>query len=108
MLALVTAGCTSEAAGSTTTVATTVTTTPAVDPQAPTTTRAVSSTVVATPTTVALSDLRVTLAEVDSGFNGPLLLVADPGGGTDFVVEQPGRIVRADGDAHAVAPDIRD
>ena len=108
VLALVAAGCTSDTAGSTTTVATTVTTTPPLDPEAPTTTGAVSSTVVATPTTVALSELRVTLAEVDFGFNGPVLLVADPAGGTDFVVEQPGRIVRADGDAHAVALDIRD
>jgi glucose/arabinose dehydrogenase len=104
VLALVAAGCTSETVVSTATV----TQTAAFDPEAPTTTGAVASTVVAAPTTVALSELRVTLAEVDFGFNGPVLLVADPAGGADFVVEQPGRIVRADGDAHAVALDIRD
>jgi glucose/arabinose dehydrogenase len=60
------------------------------------------------PSTLPLSELVVTFATVDSGFNDPVLLVADPDGGADFVVEQPGRIVRADRGEHAVALDIRD
>jgi glucose/arabinose dehydrogenase len=59
-------------------------------------------------TTVPLSELQLTLTEVGSGFSNPVLLVADPAGGQDFVVEQPGRIVRADADQHSVALDIRD
>lgn len=60
------------------------------------------------PVTVPLSDLQVTFVEFDSGFDHPVLLVSDPDGGSDFVVEQPGRIVRADGATHSVALDIRD
>jgi len=48
------------------------------------------------------------LVEIDSGFDAPILLRADPSGGPDFVVEQPGRIVRADQAGHQVALDIRD
>ncbi len=59
-------------------------------------------------TTIPLSELEVTLTEVDSGFDHPILLVADPGRGHDFVVEQPGQIVRADASGHSVALDIRD
>lgn len=108
VFALVAAGCTSATVDSAATTTPTVpTTTAAVVPEASTTTGGVASTL-APPTTMALSELRVTLAEVGSGFNGPVLLVADPAGGADFIVEQPGRIVRADGDAHVVALDIRD
>jgi glucose/arabinose dehydrogenase len=59
-------------------------------------------------TTVALAELKIELNEVESGFDHPVLLVADPDGGADYVVEQPGQIVRADGQEHAVALDIRD
>jgi glucose/arabinose dehydrogenase len=59
-------------------------------------------------TTVPLSELHLSLTEVGSGFNNPVLLVQDPAGGHDFVVEQPGRIVRADGEQHTVALDLRD
>lgn len=60
----------------------------------------------ASTTTVSLSELVLTLNEVESGFDRPVLLVADPSGGPDFVVEQPGRIVRADRGQHAVAVDV--
>jgi len=77
---------------------------------APTGTAAAESTTTteAPPATVPLSELRITFTEVDSGFDHPVLLVADPDGGSDYVVEQPGRIVRADGGEHVVALDIRD
>lgn len=57
-------------------------------------------------TTLSLSELTVVLTEVGSGFDHPVLLVADPDGGPDYVVEQPGRIVRADGASHALALDM--
>ena len=59
-------------------------------------------------TTVPLSALQLILTEIGSGFENPVLLVADPAGGHDFVVEQPGRIVRVAADDHPVALDIRD
>jgi len=59
-------------------------------------------------TTLPLSELRIVLTEIDAGFDRPVLLVADPAGGPDFVVEQPGRIVRVDGEDHVVALDIRE
>ncbi|MCB1247085.1 MAG: PQQ-dependent sugar dehydrogenase, partial [Acidimicrobiia bacterium] len=40
-------------------------------------------------------------------FDHPVLVVAAPDGGADLVVEQPGRVVRAD-DGHTVVLDIRD
>jgi glucose/arabinose dehydrogenase len=113
VLGVLAAGCTSGTVASTTSTArpdvvTAVTTT---DPVASTTTGhppETTSDTVARPTTEALSELQIVLTEVDSGFNRPVLLVGDPGGGFDYVVEQPGRIVRADQDAHTVALDIRD
>lgn len=68
----------------------------------------VSSTTEMPPITVPLAELQITFSEVGSGFDHPVLLVADPDGGSDFVVEQPGRIVRADGTDRSVALDISD
>ena len=103
-LAFVMAACASDTSVSTssTTSATVVAPTTTVPQSAPTTTTVV------TPSTAALSELQIVLTEVDSGFDRPVLLVADPVGGVEYVVEQPGRIVRADGGTHAVALDIRD
>ncbi len=42
---------------------------------------------------------------VGAGFDNPVLLVADPDGGADLIVEQPGRIVRLD-DAHTLVADL--
>jgi glucose/arabinose dehydrogenase len=53
-----------------------------------------------------LEDLALLVVEVDSGFASPVLVRADPAGGPDLVVEQPGRIVRADGGEHRVVLDI--
>lgn len=63
-----------------------------------------SSTTVPT-TTVPLDQLRLRVVEVGSGFDAPVFLHADPDGGADLVVEQPGRIVRLD-DARTVVLDI--
>jgi glucose/arabinose dehydrogenase len=54
---------------------------------------------------VPIDDLTLALTEAGTGFDAPVLLVADPEGGADLVVEQSGRIVRDDDD-HAVALDI--
>lgn len=59
-------------------------------------------------TTVPLSELTLVLTVSDTGFERPVLLVADPAGGADYVVEQPGRVVRADGADHEVVLDITD
>lgn len=109
VIATAAAGCTPDSSiGTTTTEAPTPT--PATSTIAPTSTTDApvgTSTSAATTTTLPLSELMITLTEVGSGFDFPVLLVADPEGGSDFVVEQPGRIVRADGAGHAVALDIR-
>jgi glucose/arabinose dehydrogenase len=47
-----------------------------------------------TTSTLPIDETRVTLVEVASGFDAPVLLVADPEGGQDLVVEQSGRVVR--------------
>ncbi len=57
---------------------------------------------------MAIDDLRVELVKVDDGFDNPVLLVAAPDGGPDLIVEQPGRIVRADDGAHEVVLDMTD
>ncbi len=67
-----------------------------------------TTTVDVTTTTGSLEDLVLSLVEVDSGFSAPVFLTADPAGGADLVVEQPGRIVRLDGGDHEVVLDIRD
>jgi glucose/arabinose dehydrogenase len=46
-----------------------------------------------TTSTSALEEARLALVEVGSGFDAPVLLVANPEGGQDLVVEQSGRIV---------------
>jgi glucose/arabinose dehydrogenase len=45
---------------------------------------------------VPLDELDLVLVPVAEGFDVPVLLVADPDGGSDIVVEQSGRVVRAD------------
>ena len=67
------------------------TTTPATEP--PTTTQPPSTT---TSTLVPLDELQLEAQDVASGFDAPVLLIADPDGGQDVVVEQPGRILRRD------------
>jgi hypothetical protein len=112
VLALLVIGCTSNATDSTTTTVSSAVTTSTLGESVSTTGVPQSSTTTVVPqTTVPLSELRIGLSEVDSDFESPVLLVADPAGGTDYVVEQPGRVVRADGRAedggHAVVLDIR-
>lgn len=69
-----------------------------------------TSTTAATTTTSAipLGEVPLAVEIVDTGFDNPVLLVADPSGGPDFVVEQVGSIVRADSGDHAEALDISD
>jgi len=112
VLTFLVVGCTSNATDSaTTTVRSGVTTSTLGESVSTTRAPQASTTTVVAQTAVPLSELRIGLAEVDSGFESPVLLVADPAGGTDYVVEQQGRVVRADGRAedggHAVALDIR-
>ncbi len=45
---------------------------------------------------VPLDELDLVLTRVADGFDAPVLLVADPDGGSDIVVEQSGRVVRSD------------
>lgn len=45
---------------------------------------------------VPLDELDLVLVSVAEGFDAPVLLVADPDGGSDIVVEQSGRVVRTD------------
>ncbi len=110
-VALVASACTAAGTPPTTTttqapVLTTVAPEPTTPP--PSTAPSTPSSTSAPPTTVPLEDLSLRLVEVDSGFSFPVLLRADPAGGADLVVEQPGRIVRADGGDHAVVLDITD
>jgi glucose/arabinose dehydrogenase len=53
----------------------------------------------------AIDDVTLELTEAGNGFDAPVLLMADPGGGSDLVVEQSGRVVRNDDD-HTVVLDI--
>lgn len=78
----------------------TSTTSPPVDPATTTTTTATTTTT--GPPAVPIEDLRLALTEVADGFDVPVLLVADPDGGSDLVVEQSGRIVRLDDRSVAV------
>ncbi|RLE12300.1 MAG: glucose dehydrogenase [Actinobacteria bacterium] len=107
---LVVSACTSVIEDEPITIPSTVVTSTTLAPPAPTTSGVGTTIADVEPstTTLPLSDLTIKLTEIDSGFDYPMLLVADPAGGPDFVVEQPGRIVRADGANHAVALDIRD
>jgi len=65
-----------------------------------------STTTSAPTTTVPIEDVAVRLVDVDDGFENPVLLIAAPDHGPDLVVEQPGRVVRADGGPHEVVLDI--
>lgn len=87
---------------STTTSSSTTTSQPGSSTTAPTTTTPSTTT-----TTLPLDDLQLTAVEVASGLDAPVLLIADPAGGPDLVVEQPGRVVRLDDGRHAVL-DIRE
>ena len=109
--AILVAGCTSDGGASESTAPVLSTTVPA-----PTTSTTEPSSAVATsPTTTApmttttlvpLDQLELSLVEVASGFDAPVFLAADPDGGEDLVLEQPGRIVRRD--SKSVSLDIRD
>jgi len=67
------------------------------------TTQVTAATSPTTPLTTMAPTLVVT--RVGSGFDAPVLLVADPGGGEDLVVEQGGKVVRNDAE-HTVMLDI--
>jgi glucose/arabinose dehydrogenase len=56
-------------------------------------------------TTVPGHPPEIQLVDAGSGFQSPVLLIADPSGGADLVVEQSGRVVRND-DGHTVTLDI--
>jgi len=108
--AVVLGSCTSDngAIESTAPVLSTTTTVPIATTSAslPTSTTVPTTTIPATTATlVPLDQLELTLVEVAAGFDAPVLLVADPDGGEDLVVEQPGRIVGLD--SKFVALDIR-
>lgn len=112
-LALVLVGCTSTGGDSTATTEAETSSTSGADVTSVTvggaTTVPDTTTITETSrTTLPLTELQLRLTEVGSGFDKPVLLVADPAGGRDFVVEQPGRIVRVGGAEHSVALDIAD
>ncbi len=114
-VALLVVGCSDDASVSTTTTdspSITSTTTADTATTADTTTTSLATTTTAGPTTttttIPLDEVSIRLVEVESGFDNPVLLVAAPDGGADLVVEQRGRVVRADGGAHEVVLDIRD
>lgn len=102
------AACSTSNAEQISTTALVVVTSTTQDPPTTTTSETETTTTVQQPSTATLpiSELKLTLTEVGSGFDHPVLLVADPGGGADLVVEQPGRIVRADAAEHVVVLDI--
>ncbi len=110
VLAVGTIGCQSTADAPTSTAP--ILTTTSSQPDATTTSSVAGSTTTSTATTtttapaVDIEDLTLTLTEVASGFDVPVLLVADPDGGSDLVVEQSGRIVRLDD--RSVALDLSD
>lgn len=104
MVGFLVAGCT--AAGLPSDSAAPILTTTTTVGGAPSTTPATTSPPDASTPLAPLDELVLSLVEVDSGFDSPVLLRADPAGGLNFVVEQPGRIVRADGGAHQVVLDI--
>lgn len=117
-LLLVVSACTSasEAVPSTSTslvpLATTTTTAPPTTTESLVATSSVppqpSTSTSSTTTTVPIDDVKVNLVVVDTAFDSPVLLIPAPDGGFDLVVEQPGRIVRADDGAHEVVLDIAD
>lgn len=102
------AACTSEPADQSSTTLPGAPTTTSTDTSVTTTTVISSQTTdpPETTTTIPLSELELVVTQVADGFDAPVLLVADPDGGPDLVVEQPGRVVRLDG-ARTVVADIR-
>lgn len=116
-LAVVLAACTTGSSEPTSTApiltTTSSTTAPTTTTAPPTTTSPESSTSSTTTvpptttTTVPLDQLRLAAVEIASGLETPVLLLADPDGGADLVVEQTGRVVRLDAD-RTVALDLRD
>jgi glucose/arabinose dehydrogenase len=90
-------------------VATTTTQTTSADiPSTSTSTSTSTTTTQSDPTTsstLSLDDVRLSLVEVGAGFDQPIFLIADPDGGADLVVEQPGRVVRF-GDTRTVVLNI--
>ncbi len=114
-LVVVVSGCSSGSesvpakSGSTSGVPIATTTTVPIDTTSTVTaTSSTASSTSTTTTTVPIEDVRVTLVTVGDGFDNPVLLVAAPDGGPDLIVEQPGRIVRADNGAHEVVLNITD
>lgn len=112
LCAVVAAACSSEDDATESTapiLSTTVTTAPTTTSlanESTTSTDESTTTLPATTTTpVPLDQLALALVEVASGFDAPVLVMADPDGGEDLVVEQPGRIVRRD--SKDVVLDIR-
>ena len=59
-----------------------------------------------TSSTIPISEVLLGVERIDEGFDNPVLLVADPLGGFDFVIEQTGAIVRADQREHEIALDL--
>jgi len=108
-LVLILVGCTSTrgADGQTsTTLQPPVVTTTGVAPGTSTTTTTQPQ--LPSPTTIPLEDVVLRVQAIDDGFSNPVLLVADPEGGPDLVVEQTGKIVKADGSGHEAVLDISD
>lgn len=112
---VVAAACTSSGRDAGTTTTTTspsqTSTTAVITTTLPQTTTAPPETTTTAPptttTTIPLDELQPAVSVVGDGFDNPVLLVADPDGGDDFVVEQPGRVVRLDAD-HTLVADLTD
>ena len=109
LVAIAVAGCTDEGQPastapilSTTTSMAPTTTVELPDPSTTVTTVAVTTSTVPPTTTVPLAELGLDLVRVAEDLDAPVLLIADPDGGPDLVVEQPGRIVRLDRDRTVV------
>lgn len=108
LVGLSVAGCTSGGGATPTTTTTSLAATSSTSIVSTTTTPATTTSQAPEESIPDIEQLRIVLAEVFTGFDLPVLLVADPLGGADYVVEQSGRVVRADGANNAVALDIAD
>lgn len=109
LVAIVVAGCTDEGQPASTApiLSTTTSTAPTTsvgspDPSTTVTTETVTTTTITPTTTVPLAELGLDLVRVAEGLDAPVLLIADPDGGSDLVVEQPGRVVRLDAERTVV------
>jgi glucose/arabinose dehydrogenase len=114
LVAITIAGCTDEGQPastapilSTTTSTASTTTVEVPNPSTTATTVTVTTSTITPTTTLPLEELGLDLVRVAEGFEAPVLLIADPDGGPDLVVEQPGRIVRLDPE-RTIALDISD